>query len=202
MQRPAPATFEELCKFHSEEYIRFLRTITPDNTNDHAKQMQRFNVGEDSPVFDGLYNFCQASSGGSIGGAVKLNKGQSDVAINWAGGLHHAKKCEASGFCYANDIVLAILELLKGAKALQALDLRGNKFDEASMHLLASTALECGVSLCGLMKRDRSNIAMDAEDHRPFMAPDGTDYSGLDLIFAISDCRVGAAAHAATTQAS
>ena len=56
--------------------------------------MQRFNVGEDSPVFDGLYNFCQASSGGSIGGAVKLNKGQSDVAINWAGGLHHAKKCE------------------------------------------------------------------------------------------------------------
>ena len=50
---------------------------------EHTKQMQRFNVGEDSPVFDGLYNFCQASSGGSIGGAVKLNKGQSDVSINW-----------------------------------------------------------------------------------------------------------------------
>jgi histone deacetylase 1/2 len=33
--------------------------------------------------------------------------------VNWAGGLHHAKKCEASGFCYVNDIVLAILELLK-----------------------------------------------------------------------------------------
>lgn len=29
------------------------------------------------------------------------------------GGLHHAKKMEASGFCYVNDIVLAILELLK-----------------------------------------------------------------------------------------
>ena len=62
-------------------------------------QMQlSFNVGEDSPVPDGLYAFCQASSGGSIGGAVKLNRGQNDVAINWAGGLHHAKKCEASGF--------------------------------------------------------------------------------------------------------
>ena len=36
-----------------------------------------------------------------------------DIAINWAGGLHHAKKSEASGFCYVNDIVLAILELLK-----------------------------------------------------------------------------------------
>lgn len=30
-----------------------------------------------------------------------------------AGGMHHAKKAEASGFCYVNDIVLGILELLK-----------------------------------------------------------------------------------------
>ena len=30
-----------------------------------------------------------------------------------AGGLHHAKKREASGFCYINDIVLGILELLR-----------------------------------------------------------------------------------------
>lgn len=29
------------------------------------------------------------------------------------GGLHHAKSSEASGFCYVNDIVLCILELLK-----------------------------------------------------------------------------------------
>jgi len=35
------------------------------------------------------------------------------VAINWSGGLHHAKRGEASGFCYVNDIVLAILVLLK-----------------------------------------------------------------------------------------
>lgn len=98
------------------------------------------NVGEDCPVFDGLFEFCQLSAGGSVGksiffeevrypfvleklkfslshcvsaGAVKLNKQQTDIAINWAGGLHHAKKSEASGFCYVNDIVLAILELLK-----------------------------------------------------------------------------------------
>ena len=32
-------------------------------------------------------------------GAYKLNHGQADIAINWAGGLHHAKKAEASGGC-------------------------------------------------------------------------------------------------------
>lgn len=45
--------------------------------------------------------------------ARRLNNRLCDIAINWAGGLHHAKKCEASGFCYINDLVLGILELLK-----------------------------------------------------------------------------------------
>ena len=38
------------------------------------------------------------------GAAERLNRGTADVAINWAGGLHHAKKTEASGFCYVNDM--------------------------------------------------------------------------------------------------
>jgi len=54
-----------------------------------------------------------SQTGGSVAGAVKLNKQQMDIVINRAGGLHHAKKSEASGFCCVNDIVLAILELLK-----------------------------------------------------------------------------------------
>jgi len=45
--------------------------------------------------------------------AQRINTGAADIAINWAGGLHHAKKREASGFCYINDIVLGILELLR-----------------------------------------------------------------------------------------
>lgn len=49
----------------------------------------------------------------TLDGASKLCQGEADIAINWAGGLHHAKKGEASGFCYVNDCVLGILELLK-----------------------------------------------------------------------------------------
>ena len=66
-------------------------------------------------VFDGLYDYCRLYSGGSIDGAMKLNAGMADVAINWSGGLHHAKRTEASGFCYINDIVLGILQLLRSA---------------------------------------------------------------------------------------
>ena len=45
--------------------------------------------------------------------AAALARGDAQVCLNWSGGMHHAKKAEASGFCYVNDIVLAILELLK-----------------------------------------------------------------------------------------
>jgi histone deacetylase 1/2 len=111
--RPHPTTDQEMTRFHSDDYVDFLKRITPDNMHEYTRQLQKFNVGEDCPVFDGLFEFCQISAGGSIGGAVKLNHKQTDIAVNWAGGLHHAKKSEASGFCYVNDIVLAILELLK-----------------------------------------------------------------------------------------
>ncbi|KNC54922.1 histone deacetylase 9 [Thecamonas trahens ATCC 50062] len=78
------------------------------------ESMRRHNLGHDDvPVFDGVLDFSLLSSGGSIDGAARLNAGVCDVAINWSGGLHHAKKQAASGFCYMNDIVLAILELLK-----------------------------------------------------------------------------------------
>ena len=37
--RPAPASFEEMAKFHSEEYLTFLRAINPDNVSEYQKQM-------------------------------------------------------------------------------------------------------------------------------------------------------------------
>uniref|UniRef100_A0AAZ3SBC3 Histone deacetylase 1 n=1 Tax=Oncorhynchus tshawytscha TaxID=74940 RepID=A0AAZ3SBC3_ONCTS len=132
--RPHKASGEEMTKYHSDDYIKFLRSIRPDNMSEHSKQMQRFNVGEDCPVFDGLFEFCQLSTGGSVAGAVKLNKQQTDIAINWAGGLHHAKKSEASGFCYVNDIVLAILELLKYHQRVLYIDIdihHGDGVEEA-----------------------------------------------------------------------
>lgn len=64
-------------------------------------------------MFDGIYDFCRQYTGASLMAARKLNQGTSDITINWSGGLHHAKKSEASGFCYVNDIVLAIIELLR-----------------------------------------------------------------------------------------
>lgn len=88
-------------------------------------------MGDDCPVFDGLFDYCAISAGGSMGmwklmsllfrgytefvglslslsviveGAARLSRDKCDIAVNWAGGLHHAKKSEASGFCYVNGM--------------------------------------------------------------------------------------------------
>ena len=95
-----------MTQFHTDEYVEFLKKVTPDNMEAYQKEQGRFNVGDDCPVFDGLFEFCGISAGGSMEGAARLNRGKCDVAVNWAGGLHHAKKSEASGFCYINGIAI------------------------------------------------------------------------------------------------
>ena len=40
-QRPQKATKEDMTKYHSDDYIKFLYSIRPDNMNDFNKQMQR-----------------------------------------------------------------------------------------------------------------------------------------------------------------
>ena len=109
------ATFEEMAEFHKEDYLDFLRQVMPGDMEkaEQSENIAKFNFGDDCPIFDGLYNYCSLYAGGTIDAARKLCNNQSEVAVNWSGGLHHAKKSEASGFCYVNDIVLGILQLLR-----------------------------------------------------------------------------------------
>ncbi|KAK2961274.1 putative Histone deacetylase 1 [Blattamonas nauphoetae] len=134
IQRPTLLLPDEMKAYHSEDYVDFLRTVTPENAAHYKTHLTRFNIGTDCPVFDGVFRYCQISAGGSVAGAVKLNQGDADIAINWSGGLHHAKKSEASGFCYVNDIVLGILELLKHHPRVMYIDVdvhHGDGVEEA-----------------------------------------------------------------------
>lgn len=110
---PKPATQEEMRDFHSDDYLEFLKRVTPDNVAKFSQQLKQFNIGDDCPVFEGVYDYSALYTGASLDATQKLISGSSDIAINWSGGLHHAKKFEPSGFCYVNDIVLSILDILR-----------------------------------------------------------------------------------------
>ena len=93
----------ELTQFHTDEYIDFIDRVTPDNLHLFEREQVIFNVGDDCPVFDGLENFVKFLWG-SMEGAARLNRGQADIAINYAGGLHHAKNLKLVDF-----VILMIL---------------------------------------------------------------------------------------------
>ena len=63
-----------------------------------------------------LWNYCLSVAGASWHAASLLADEESesaDVAVNWGGGRHHAHSNKAGGFCYVNDIVIAIKRLLQ-----------------------------------------------------------------------------------------
>lgn len=136
MFEPHRATAEEMAQYHSLDYIQYIKQSSEARDQTGSLNHEKFNLLEngDCPLFPGIYEFCQISCGGSIDCAIRLNHKLNDTCINWAGGLHHARKKEANGFCYTNDIVLGILELLKFHKRVLYIDIdihHGDGVEEA-----------------------------------------------------------------------
>ena len=107
----SPQTFAELCSIP-----RFAAHIPPKHEHDTV-DLGPFNLstspGADCPVFDGMSTYLFLYTGATLAATHQLTTHASDIAVNWSGGLHHAHRAEASGFCYINDIVLSILDMLR-----------------------------------------------------------------------------------------
>ncbi|CAG0923366.1 unnamed protein product [Notodromas monacha] len=118
------ASRDDLTRFHDADYVRFLETAEQE-AEEEPSSRARFNIDEDCPVFPGMYDFCLLSAGGSIAGARLLNRGKK----------YGSHICDsASGFCYVNDIVLGILELLRVYKRVLYVDIdvhHGDGVEEA-----------------------------------------------------------------------
>ncbi|XP_066983946.1 histone deacetylase 8-like isoform X3 [Macrobrachium rosenbergii] len=102
------ASEEEVRKFHSEEYVDFLKTA---EANKEDVSEDEFGLGFDCPVLENMWMIVKQIAGGTLTAARALVSRETNIAINWCGGWHHAQRDSASGFCYVNDVVLGILEL-------------------------------------------------------------------------------------------
>eukprot|EP00808_Paulinella_micropora_P023883 g53951.t1 len=107
------ATVQELQEFHSEDYLKALNSADNLTKSGESQKgmIEEFGLCDDCPLFRGVFLYVRAVAGSTLVAAEKLLQG-APVAMNWAGGRHHAKYAKASGFCYVNDIVLGILYLL------------------------------------------------------------------------------------------
>jgi acetoin utilization protein AcuC len=110
---PVQATDEELRTVHSPDYLTAVQLAG------HKQGYRRGYVGHglgtaDNPIFPRMHEASALVAGGSLLGADEILAGRAARAVNIAGGLHHAMRSRASGFCIYNDCALAIRRLLDG----------------------------------------------------------------------------------------
>ena len=132
---PEPLDHEDLVAFHDESYLRLLKAVEseslagklwPDLPGKDVPmrwdgefltldpQFLKYGLGtEDCPVFPGVYDFAVRASGGTLAAVKMVSSGEAQVAFNPLGGFHHAGRDHAEGFCYINDVAVAITHLLQ-----------------------------------------------------------------------------------------
>ncbi len=107
------ATPAQLARFHDPAYIAAVQTAEARQQVSDAIR-RRHGLGIDgNPVFPEVFRRPATACGGSLLAAELLLAGPG-IVYNPAGGTHHGRPDRASGFCYFNDPVLAILRLLDG----------------------------------------------------------------------------------------
>lgn len=118
---------EELLQFHDKEYIDVLKAA---NAGIEVPNAYYYGLGRgDNPIFKGLFDWSKLVVGASLQAASMVDAGEVDIAFNIAGGLHHAMASRASGFCYVNDIVIAIMSLLKKGRRVVYIDIDAHHGD-------------------------------------------------------------------------
>jgi len=104
------ASIEQLQRFHDRGYIEAVIRAEAEQAVDEATAL-RYNIGRNgNPVFGEVFRRPATACGASLRAAELLRDG--GTIYSPAGGTHHGRRDRASGFCYFNDPVLAILAML------------------------------------------------------------------------------------------
>jgi acetoin utilization protein AcuC len=118
---PRLAADEEIALCHSPEYVALVRRLSDHPGLDRAAAEAGFGTG-DNPVAPGMHDACAAVVGGSLVAAEAVHSGAALHAFNPAGGLHHAMRDRASGFCVYNDVAIAVAWLRRQGHRVACVD--------------------------------------------------------------------------------
>ena len=128
---PLQISASVLERFHTADYIAALKAASLSGKVE-ADIRKTYGFGTmENPLFAGLFERAASTVGGSIHAAkLALETDSGGVVFHPAGGTHHGRKDRASGFCYFNDPVFAILTFLEaGLERVAYIDLDAHHGD-------------------------------------------------------------------------
>ncbi len=102
---PEPASDEELAWCHDPRYIEVVRRFSD---APYGGPLAGIGEGGDDPPFAGMHEAAAAVAGGSLRAMEAVLRGDHEHAFHPGGGLHHAMRARAAGFCIYDDPALAI----------------------------------------------------------------------------------------------
>jgi acetoin utilization protein AcuC len=97
---PRMATEEELFRFHARSYVDLVRR--------RSVKASGYLDGGDTPAFDGMFEAASYTVGSTLDVLEKIVKKEIVHGFNPIGGLHHARRGSAAGFCIFNDVGVAL----------------------------------------------------------------------------------------------
>ncbi len=102
------AEAHEVLRFHDPAYVEALHRAEREQAVDAAVREQfRIGVG-DNPVYPEMYRRPMTGAGGLMLAARLTASGEASVVHCPGGGTHHGRSDRAAGFCFLNDVVLAL----------------------------------------------------------------------------------------------
>ena len=102
---PEPASDELLELCHDADFIAAVKRLSADPDGPPEAGIGQWG---DNPAFEGMHEASAAVAGGSLAAMQAIIDGDATHAFHPGGGLHHAMRDHASGFCIYDDPALAI----------------------------------------------------------------------------------------------
>jgi len=106
---PRAATRDEIERIHDPEYVEAVMQASADPASDYSAY--GLMPWGDTPPFAGMHEVSLLTTGGSLGAMEDVLAGRARVSVNYSGGLHHAMRRRASGFCIYNDPAIVCAKL-------------------------------------------------------------------------------------------
>jgi acetoin utilization protein AcuC len=104
------ATDDDLTTVHSLTYVRMVQRAGRGAGS--LSGLRQYGLGTpDNPVFADMHEACARVVGGVLAACRLVMRGEVDHAMCISGGLHHALRSRASGFCVYNDAGVGIARL-------------------------------------------------------------------------------------------
>ncbi|HEV8230020.1 MAG TPA: acetoin utilization protein AcuC, partial [Candidatus Limnocylindria bacterium] len=98
---PRPATRAEIERIHDPDYVDAVMQASRDPDDDYSEW--GLSALGDTPPFAGMHEVSLLTTGGTLVAMEEVMSGRLRAAFNGSGGLHHAMRRNASGFCIYND---------------------------------------------------------------------------------------------------